>query len=93
MTPPITTTLYSDMENVIQDYCDRQSPELEFDWAGDEIIIADYDERGREHAEEIIKILQKADLIAGGKPYFYEEPDKENNKKLNYKIGMLKLDS
>ena len=50
MTPPITTTLYSDMENVIQDYCDRQSPELEFDWAGDEIIIADYDERGREHA-------------------------------------------
>ena len=41
----------------------------------------------------IIKILQKADLIAGGKPYFYEEPDKENETKLNYKIGMLKLDS
>ena len=85
-------TLYQDFEEILEDYCSRQSPELEYDWEGEEIKIGDWDDKGKEHAEEIVKSLENLQ-IAGSKPYFYEEPDKENKSNRNYKIGVLRLDS
>ena len=85
-------TLYQDFEEILEDYCSRQSPELEYDWEGEEIKIGDWDDKGKEHAEEIVKSLENL-KIAGSKPYFYEEVDKENKHNLNYKIGVLRLDS
>ena len=97
MTPLETDTrsfdlLYQHMGQIVEEYCTSQSPELDFDWDGDEISIGDYDDKGKEHAEEIVKSLENLQ-IAGSKPYFYEEVDKENKHNLNYKIGVLRLDS
>ena len=87
-------TLYQDFEEILEDYCGRQSPELEYDWEGEEVKISidELDDKGKEHAEEIVKSLENLQ-IAGSKPYFYEEVDKENKHNLNYKIGVLRLDS
>ena len=43
-------TLYQDFEEILEDYCSRQSPELEYDWEGEEIKIVDWDDKGKEHA-------------------------------------------
>jgi len=98
MTPLETDTrsfdlLYQHMGQIVEEYCTSQSPELDFDWEGDEVVLFDYDDKGKEHAEEIMKNLENADLIAGTKPSFYEEVDKENKNNLKYLIGVLRLDS
>ena len=56
------------------------------------VLRSELDDKGKEHAEEIVKSLENLQ-IAGSKPYFYEEVDKENKHNLNYKIGVLRLDS
>jgi|TARA_B100001964_G_scaffold212526_1_gene248649 hypothetical protein len=80
--------LLTDIENTIHDYCYRT--ELEYDWDGDELVI-NADEKGKEHVEEIIKILHGAELVPGAKAYYYE--GKDEDKRDVYKVGMFKLDS
>ena len=45
-------TLYQDFEEILQDYSSRQSPELEYDWEGEEIKIGDWDDKGKVHRSE-----------------------------------------
>ena len=47
-------TFIVDIEHTIHDYC--YSRELEYDWDGDELVLSNNDEKGKEHSEEIIKL-------------------------------------
>ncbi len=82
-------TLSTDIETLIHDYCYRT--ELEYDWDGDELVLPNSDEKGREHSEEIIKLLNDAELLPGAKAYYYEGSDED--KQSVYKVGMFRLDS
>ena len=82
-------TFIVDIEHTIHDYC--YSRELEYDWDGDELVLSNNDEKGKEHSEEIIKIIDSAELIPGAKAYYYE--GKDEDKQSVYKVGIFRLDS
>jgi hypothetical protein len=84
-------SIHLEVEELIEGYLHTHEIDAEWDYEEQELIIPDDTDNTEKHAQTIADMLEKSELVPGGKSYYHEGTDSE--KQPVYKIGMFRLDS